>query len=198
MSKSKHYKIMTKGFDCSDLDNITWETISPDFKFVIIKKSEGATFTAKTYGYRSGYLPTTELIWGDYHFMKPGIPIADQLDNYFNGRVNNHLPPILDAEVDGITPAMVQEWLTGAQQRSGRKPILYCDPGFYKYNLKSTQFDCYYWIAAYDQPEPPHIQWDIWQYNEFGRQDGTAGSNIQYGSLDLDYFNGTIDDLSKL
>jgi lysozyme len=187
---------MIKGFDASHTDEINWETISPDFKFCIIKKSEGATFTDPYYGYRSKYLPTSGLIWDDYHFMKPNISIESQLDNYFFGRKAT-LPPILDAEVPGITPTMVQEWLTGAQERTGKRPILYCDPGFYKDNLKSTQFDCYYWIAAW-QPEPPHIHWDIWQYSQYGRQDGTHGNNSKYGSLDLDYFNGTIEQLANL
>ncbi len=187
---------MIKGFDCSDSDDIKWDKISPDFKFVMIKKSEGATFTAKTYAYRTNYLKTSELVWFDYHFMKPNISVQSQLDNYFTNRkaITN---PILDAEVEGITPEMVIEWLAEAESRTGLKPILYCDPGFYKDNLKSTQFDCLYWIAAW-QPEPPHIHWNIWQYSEYGRQDGTHGNSNEYGSLDLNYFNGTFDELKTL
>lgn len=184
---------MITGFDASDIDDINWQTISPDFKFCIIKKSEGITFTDKDYAYRSGYLPTTNLIWGDYHFMRPDDSIGAQLDNYFNGRVANSLPPILDAEVDGITPAMVTAWLTAAQQRSGRKPILYCDPGFYKDNLESTEFDCYFWIAAW-QPEPPHIPWAIWQNSQRGQQNGS----LTGGSLDMDCTNLTVEQLSQL
>jgi len=196
MTKRKRRK-MIKGFDCSDNNDINWQTISPDFKFVIIKKSEGGTFTAKTYAYRSGYLPKTDLVWGDYHFMKPGVSVQAQLDNYFNGRVANSLPPILDAEVDGITPEMVTEWLTAAQEKTGRKPILYCDPSFYKDNLKGTQFDCYYWIAAW-QPEPPHIPWTLWQFSQFGDQQGVAHGSSTGGDLDLDYFNGTVEQLAAL
>lgn len=180
------------GFDASHLDEIDWATISPDFKFCIIKKSEGDTFTDPYYAYRSKYLPTSNLIWDDYHFMRPNIPVKSQLDNYFNGRLAT-LPPILDAEVAGITPEIVTEWLTGAKQRSGKKPILYCDPSFYKDNLKSTQFDCYYWIAAW-QPEPPHIHWDIWQQSQFGTQSG----ELTGGHLDIDIFGGTIDQLQNL
>lgn len=187
---------MIKGFDASHIDDINWQQLSDEFKFCFIKKSEGKTYTDPFYNYRSGYLPISKLVWGDYHFMQPGVSVEVQLDNYFNGRLAT-LPPILDAEVQGITPDMVKEWLAGAQQRSDKKPILYCDPGFYKGNLKSTEFDCYYWIAAW-QPEPPHIHWDIWQYSEYGKQDGTHGEDNKYGSLDLDYFNGTIEQLANL
>jgi lysozyme len=184
---------MIKGFDCSDNNDINWQTLSPDFQFVLVKKSEGAGYTDKDYAYRSEHLPVTDLAVGYYHFMKPGDSVQSQLDNYFNGLTENDLPPILDAEVPGITPTMVTAWLAGAQQKSGRKPILYCDPGFYKDNLQSTQFDCHYWIAAW-QPEPPHIPWTIWQYSQYGTQQGAETG----GDLDLDYFDGTVEELKAI
>jgi len=186
------------GFDCSDLDDINWKTLSEDFKFVIIKKSEGVTLTEKSYAFRSGYLPTSGLVWGDYHFLLPNDPIEAQLDNYFNGRIKNDLPPILDAEVQGITPAMVQAWLAGARQRSGRKPILYCDPGFLADNLQGQSFDAYLWVAAW-QPNPPtHLggftELTLWQNSESGLQDGS----LTGGGLDIDTYFGTIEELKAL
>lgn len=183
----------THGFDISHLDNIDWKTISPDFQFVICKKSEGATYTDPLFDYRY-HNRQPNLLYGFYHFMKPGVTVDEQLSNYLNGLdLTGCLPPILDAEVEGITIEMVTAFLSGLKQATGRKPILYCDPSFYRDNLHSTDFDCYYWIAAW-QPEPPHIHWDIWQYSQFGTQQ----SKPTGGNLDLDVFNGTLEEMKAL
>lgn len=185
---------MIQGFDCSDNNGFDWQTISPNFKFVIIKKSEGMTMTDKFYAYRSKYLKGTNLAVGYYHFMRPNDTVKSQLDNYLSGLdLTGCIAPVLDVEVPGITPEMVIEFLAGLKQATGRKPILYCDPGFYKDNLKSTQFDCSYWIAAW-QPEPPHIHWNIWQNSQYGTQHGT----LTGGNLDMDCFDGTVEELLAL
>lgn len=184
---------MILGFDASHLDDIQWNELSPKFQFAIIKKSEGQSFTDPFFHYRyTNRQPN--LYYGFYHFIRPQASVQSQLDNYLSGLdLTGCLPPIIDAEVAGITPDTVTEFLQGLKEATGRKPILYCDPGFYKDNLHSTPFDCYYWIAAW-QLEPPHINWDIWQASQYGTQQG----ELTGGHLDINYFGGTLEELKAL
>lgn len=185
---------MIKGFDISDNNDIDWQTISPDFQFCIVKKSEGASYTDKDYAYRANYLKGTNLLHGFYHYFSPADSVQSQLNNYLNGLdLTGCMPPILDAEVDGITIEMVTEFLAGLQQATERKPILYSYPSFLTDNLHDYTFDAYLWIAAY-QPEPPKFDWTVWQNSQYGTQQG----ELTGGDLDIDVTNLTLDELKAL
>lgn len=184
---------MITGFDASDIDDINWQTISPDFKFCIIKKSEGITFTDKDYAYRANYLKTSKLLHTFYHYFRPQDSVQAQLTNYLNGLdLTGCLPPVVDIEEPGITVEMVQEFLAGLKEATGRKPILYSYPSFLIDDLKDVTFDAYLWVADYTN-EPP-FDWTIWQNSQHGQQNGS----LTGGSLDLDCINLTIEQLSQL
>lgn len=189
---------MITGFDCSDLDDITWENISPDFQFCIIKKSEGATLTDPVYVYRANYLKTSKLLHTFYHYFRPQDSVQAQLTNYLYGLdLTGCLPPVVDIEEPGITVEMVQEFLAGLKQATGRKPILYSYPDFLLDNLQGFNWSelAYLWVADYTGE--PKFDYTIWQNSEFGRQDGTHGV-AGYGSLDLNRTNLTVEQLSQL
>ena len=184
---------MVTGFDCSDNNNITWETISPDFQFIFCKKSEGISFTSKTYEYRKNYLKNSNLVYSFYHYFRPQDSVQEQLQNFLNGLEATPMPCVLDAEESGITVEMVTEFLAGLQQATGRKPILYSYPSFLTDDLQGHQFDAYLWVAAY-QDNPPNFNWTVWQKSQFGDQQG----NLTGGDLDIDVTNLTLEQLKAL
>jgi LysM repeat protein len=140
---------------------------------------------------------------------------ADYFINYVKSfKDNGDLPPVLDLESnDGqkkekIIPA-VKTWLDRVEAAFGRKPIIYSGFYFLKDFLSEAgggppawAKDYPLWLAQYPnqyvegmQPSlpPGWFKWTIWQYSEKGKLNG-FGNNV---SVDLDLFNGTLEDLYR-
>ena len=74
------------------------------------------------------------------------------------------------------------------------KPILYTYYSFKMQYLDDVIFDRYpYWIAHYGVDEVAYKgPWCFWQFSEKGEMPGIKGS------VDLNVFNGSIDDLKQM
>lgn len=109
------------------------------------------------------------------------------------------LPPVMDYENNpkGLTPAQISEvahaFLDEMERLTGRQPIVYTgnvfaskfDPTFSMYKL---------WVARYSTTQKPTAvpawnNWWAWQYSSTGSVPGIQGQ------VDLDEYNGTIDEL---
>lgn len=214
---------MIKGFDCSHLDNINWATISADFMFVFLKAAQGAAFHDPLFQTYWKAARAKGLLVGAYDFWDAQADPQAQAANYLDRGVDwtspGVLPPVIDIENQvGANPsasAKLDQYILQNKQKcrenalellnlvatgTKRKPIVYCSPNFLNEYLGDSRPFARYnlWIAGY-QDHVPHLPegftaWQLWQYSEFGTQ---HGSNTG-GNLDLDYFNGTVDQLKSL
>ncbi len=204
------------GIDISHQNTINWEQLSPEVKFVYCKASEGSGFHDPAFNGYWQYLKTTSLYRGAYHFLDVGATAQAQADNFLSAGIDfskpNVLPPMLDVEDQSSSalnneilndkPAFVQlitDWIDIIQKETGRKAMIYSYKNFFSEYLNNASWpNNYLWLAAY-QANPPGLpagyqDWNFWQYSEYG----TLGGAATGGSLDLDYFNGTVADLAAL
>ena len=90
----------------------------------------------------------------------------------------------------------IQECLNEVANRDGRKPIIYTAKYYWKDHVTASSDWAKYdlWLASYDsKPYLPTSwsNWKFWQYSESGKVSGISGS------CDLNWFQGTYDDLLK-
>jgi hypothetical protein len=113
------------------------------------------------------------------------------------------LPPVLDLEVTGgLRPHALQRWtrtwLRAVHRATGRTPVIYTSPVFWRTALANThKFSRYpLWIAHYGvaRPQIPGgwRTWTFWQ----GRRDGRV-AGIGAG-VDRNAFNGSMARLRRL
>ena len=191
---------------------IDWGAVAgAGYQFCFIKASEGSRDVDASFQRNWQAAATTGLIRGAYHFFRPQVPVSTQADLFARtvGPLQpGDLRPALDMEgtagwVD-IPPAerapLAMEMLKALEDRLQETPIIYMSPWFATEILKSTpgleRFPL--WIAQYtQQPFPtipkPWSSWTFWQYSQSGRVRG-----ISSASVDLDRFQGSLDDLKRL
>jgi GH25 family lysozyme M1 (1,4-beta-N-acetylmuramidase)/5-hydroxyisourate hydrolase-like protein (transthyretin family) len=150
------------------------------------------------------------LFRGAYHYAVPsrrvGSAAADA--RFFvaaTGRMQEpgDLPPVLDLEATGgLSPAEVRTWAAGwldtVRSLTGRQPILYTGPSFWRTAVAGGPSFAGYplWLAHYTRSSPsvpsPWPTWTFWQSSASGRVDGVSGP------VDVDSFNGSAAELRAL
>lgn len=207
---------MTKGFDASHQNDLNWLNLSPDMKFVFHKATQGATFKDPAFNTRWQHFKATSLFRGAYHFLTAVDSAQSQADNFLSFGIDfskpNVLPPMLDIEDQvpvslnaGITkdrPAFIQlatDWINIVEAKTGRKVIIYSYKNFFSEYLNNHSWtNNPLWLASYQNNAPGlpvgYNSWQFWQYSQFGQISGVPTG----GDLDLDWFNGSIEDLAKL
>jgi lysozyme len=196
-----------QGIDVSHYNgNIDWQQVAAAGKtFAFIKATEGTKyqdnqFLANVQGARDA-----NILVGAYHFLnattadgarQEAANFARAIDSA-GGRLD--LPPVLDyennpkgistAQINGVAHAFLDE----VENLTGRRPIVYTgnvfaskfDPTFSMYKL---------WVARYSTTQKPTAvpawnSWWAWQYSSTGSVPGINGA------VDLNEYNGTIDEL---
>jgi len=113
------------------------------------------------------------------------------------------LPPMLDVEATGgqspaTITAKIHTWVDKIKAATGRTPMIYTGKYFWDPNVQTTDFASFPLVlAAYVKPNCPNTpnawnKWTMWQYNSNGSIPGITGN------VDVDEFNGTLEDLKKL
>lgn len=170
-----------------------------------LKATEGAT-NQDAYFKRSYELAKeAALLVGAYHFYEPKIDIHAQLDNFtsFTKDCDFDLPTTFDWEKEDGTSSSKQIsdaniWLNYLKNLEKKTPVIYTGPSFFRDIIGSPRgFDQYHlWIANYGVSEPkipqPWTSWKFWQYTESGKIPGVIGE------FDLNWFNGTLEQLKAL
>ncbi len=189
-----------EGIDVSNHNgNIDWKKVAADNKkFTFVLASDGTDFSNPKYSEQYHGAKDAGLIAGAYHFARPddsdGATQAnrflDIMDYKNDGKT---LPPVLDLEVDpnggscyGMSVDQMHQWTKSfndtVKQRTGKDPIVYANPSFWKQCMGSTDTfkDHDLWLAAYevDSPTVPKgfQDWDFWQYTDKGEVAGVAGN----------------------
>jgi lysozyme len=200
--------VMVKGIDIYHGNNVVWDDF-PDINFVICKGTQGSNYEDPMFNTYWQHLKTTSLLRGSYHFLTVNSTAQEQADKYLSLGIDfskpGCLPPFLDVE-DQVPAslnadilknkpafiALISDWLDIIEQKTGKKPIIYSYKNFFSEYLNNASWPQNpLWLASY-QADPPGLpvgydDWTFWQYSQSGP-----------GGADLDYFNGSIQDLNKL
>ncbi|MEC0181523.1 GH25 family lysozyme [Paenibacillus peoriae] len=196
-----------QGIDVSHHNgNIDWQQVAAAGKtFAFIKATEGINyqdnqFLANVQGARDA-----NILVGAYHFLnattvdgarQEAANFARAIESA-GGRLD--LPPVMDYENNpkGISTAQINEvaraFLDEVERLTGCQPMVYTgnvfaskfDPTFSMYKL---------WVARYSTTQKPTAvpawnSWWAWQYSSTGSVPGINGA------VDLNEYNGTIDEL---
>jgi lysozyme len=201
-----------RGIDVSHFQGtINWQKVAAsNVAFAFTKATDGAGlkdthFTANYEGMKSN-----GILRGAYHFFRPAVDAAAQADSFLhvvNKLQPGDLPPALDVEVDQGKPANiiikgVQVWVDAVEKALGRTPIIYTLASFWNSKVGGTaQFaENPLWVAHYTSKPKPAMpkgfpNFTIWQFTSEG---GGAVGGIGGSGLDLNRFNGTLEELRKL
>lgn len=185
---------------------VDWDIVSRYTHFAFMKATEGTTYTDARFHNNWQKAGAAEILRGAYHFYRPSFDPIDQAEHFINvvGK-NSELPHVLDLE-DGVgvtapekLAADVKMFLARVEELTERKPIIYTSPSFWNEYMRESDWASAYdlWIAHYtSKPEPrippPWHQWLFWQYTDKGNG-ASVGVESEY--VDLDWFNGSLDDL---
>jgi lysozyme len=191
---------------------IDWGALAGSgIQFCFIKATEGAHDVDALFQRHWEGAAAAGLMRGAYHFFRPQIPVSIQADLFVRtlGQLQpGDLRPALDLEgtagwVD-IAPAnrapLALQMLEAIEDRLRVAPIVYMSPWFATDMLLSTPALARFpiWIAQYTQGQTPNVPkpwtaWTFWQHSQGGRVPG-----ISSGLVDLDRFQGSIEDLQNL
>ena len=195
------------GFDVSHHQgDISWaelqktQTAPFPVHFVFMKASEGGDFSDTTFIRNFNLARQYGFIRGAYHFFNPKTDAARQAA-FFIRSVKlepGDLPPVLDIEKTGDDERALRQgvktWLNLIEKHYHVKPILYASYKFKERYLNDSIFDTYpYWIAHYYVDSVRYKgEWKFWQHTDGGSLPGIKEQ------VDLNVFNGTLDELRRM
>jgi lysozyme len=174
-------------------------------QFCIFKASQ-AQFTDKVFqiswGDCKGVMPR-----GAYHYLDYSISGLKQAEYFCNVIANDppEIPPIVDFECRVNIPSKpngeLWNFVSYVEKTTGRIPIIYSSPSYWK-EFGSSNYGWHkfpLWIANYRVNTPtipaPWTEYLFWQFTDRG--DGKT-YGVEAKMIDLNWFNGTQEDLDKL
>ena len=184
-----------------DWDNV--EAIEEQFelKFVVVRATAGSNKVDLKFKKNWKNLTESMYIQGAYHYYRPDENSTDQANNFIkNVKLRKgHLPPILDIEKMPKGQSMeklkegLQNWLSIVEKHYRVKPIIYTGEKYYEDFLQQDFPSYQFWIANYN-PWKEKIEADylMWQFTEKAKLHGINEL------VDVNVFNGSIDDLKKV
>jgi uncharacterized protein with LGFP repeats/GH25 family lysozyme M1 (1,4-beta-N-acetylmuramidase) len=164
--------------------------------FAFVKATEDTNYRNPYFAADYAGIRAAGMTRGAYHYARPALPLgtaADQANFFVNtvgaGSQRGDLPLSLDLEEAGtLGPSDLIAWahlfLDTVQARTGRQPILYTYPYYWRTAMANTnQFSGYpLWIADYNGGSGPRLPlvggwtaWAFWQYTSTGTVAGIAG-----------------------
>jgi GH25 family lysozyme M1 (1,4-beta-N-acetylmuramidase) len=143
---------------------------------------------------------------GAYHYAIPSAKAGSAVRDArtfvaVTGRMQDagDLPPVLDLETSGgLKPvqlsAWAATWLSTVRTLTGRQPMIYTYPSFWRTAMADSQaFHAYpLWIANWTRTPSVPGGWPTWTVHQYSASGRVAGIS---GDVDLDVFNGTADQL---
>src|SRR5436305_498109 len=192
-----------RGLDVSHYQGtIDWDLVAQaGMTFAFIKATDGVTSFDPQFETNWNGANAAGLLRGAYHFYEPGSDPHQQAASFLSvvQPSPGELPPVLDVEMPGEASAIIsgiEVWLTTVEQALGKTPILYTNPSFWA-GLGTSSFGRFpLWIAEYGVTSPKIPEgwstWTFWQDSDNGSVPGIATP------VDLDFFQGTLQDLQEL
>ncbi len=203
---------MVSGMDVSHFQlTVDWAAIAAtDIRFCFMKATQGASNVDGTFARNWKGAREAGLLRGAYHFFNPSAPTAAQAESFIRTVAllePGDLPPALDLEVPSAWAGIATEdrarfaieWLETVESRWGVRPIVYLSPAFASEILSNALALARYpvWLAHYTSAAAPNVvkPWDTWTFWQHTGSGTTPGVTAP---VDLDRFNGSLDDLKSL
>ena len=185
--------------------------------FAFAKATEGVSGTGSqdSYFYDNWQgMKAGGVLRGAYHYYRANDDPKAQADNFLtalakaNGNTTalaaGDLPVALDLEVTlGVDPAVILAgiaiWLEAVAAATGRTPLIYTYPSFWK-SIGNPRVLAEYplWIAEYGVAKPVAIgAWAAWTFWQFDCKD-TMSCVTGGVSIDMNAFQGPMADLNAL
>lgn len=177
------------------------------YEFAMVKATEGLNYVNPHFVSDSLIMRAAGVARGTYHYAHPELPPEAQAALYATAVLGQNgaldLPPVLDLETTGgLPPAALIDWtqryLTTVQSLTGRMPIVYTYPNFWKTAMANTdQFTRYpLWIADYRGNPEPEVPggwptWTFWQTTDSGTIPGIPAR------VDLNVYSGAQGDFAR-
>src|SRR5262249_3540677 len=196
--------------DLSHFDDVTdWDQVK-DFGIlgVINKATEGTGVVDKTYKVRRQPTTDHDILYGAYHFLRPGDP-DDQADHFLDVALSVSDPDsillALDHEDPHVSLDNAKQWLQRVFDKTGRRAVLYSgflikqqlgngnDPFLAQHRL---------WLSHFSNNPVCPPNWDapwIIQFTGDGKGPGpheVPGITIE-GGIDLNHYGGSADQLKQ-
>ncbi|GAA2066465.1 hypothetical protein GCM10009722_30980 [Williamsia deligens] len=160
--------------------------------FAMVKATEGLSYVNPWFVPDSVGMRLADVARGTYHYADPSLPAAPQAALFaavtlgINGY--GDLPPVLDLEKSGGLPpsaliAWTHQYLDTVSALTGRTPIIYTYPAFWRTAMaNTTQFTRYpLWIADFTGRSAPGplpggwTSWTFWQFTDSALIPGVPG-----------------------
>jgi lysozyme len=143
------------------------------------------------------------ILRGAYQYFRPTVSPIDQADalvRVLRMYGQGELPPVLDVEtLDGRALSDVavasKIWVDRVRAQLDVEPIVYTNYGMWRWRPATELGTQPLWLAHYTTQCPsipgPWVRWTFWQYTDTGHVPGIGGA------VDLDVFDGTLEDLRR-
>lgn len=198
----------TFGIDVSRFQgDIDWSQLpGAGVKFAYIQISRKIDDIDAKFEFNWAQAKSVGILRGAYQRFQPDQDVLGQADIFLSklGPFQaGDLPPMLDVEDSGGLPAAtiaerVRQWLVYVEAATGVRPVIYTGRFFWQDQLGSADFTDYpLWIAHYTTgcPNIP-TPWTTWAFHQYSSTAVLPG--ITANTVDVNHFNGTIDDLLAL
>ncbi len=201
------------GIDISKYQTAFDASVNPeDIHFVVVRATYGI-FTDRLYDELVEQIQPVP-VRGAYHYFRSNLHWQQQADHFLSvvkdKRFHFYALDIENAynEPSGKFARGAESWLKYVAEKTGQPVVLYTNPTIYKTWLKpygDWMTNWPLWLAQYyfepdrnKQPALPEgvTDWIMWQYSADGNNMGSA-YGVQSRHIDLDVFNGTVEDLHK-
>ncbi|MBY6411977.1 glycoside hydrolase family 25 protein [Rhodococcus sp. BP-252] len=175
--------------------------------FAMVKATEGLNYVNPYFVQDCVVMRVAGVARGAYHYAdvreSPELQAAYYSTVVLGINGPGDLPPVLDLERShGLSPAQLIDWthryLNAVQALTGRQPIIYTYPNFWRTAMADThEFNHYpLWIADYNDTLGPlpggWTQWMFWQFTDNGRIPGIEAPT------DINNYSGSGGDLRRL
>lgn len=195
--------------DLSHFDDVQdWDAVKRfGILGVINKATEGPGMTDRTYAIRRKPASDRDMLYGAYHFLRPGDPVA-QADHFLDVALNVAQPDdvllALDHEDRNVPLENAKTWLQRVFDKTGRRAVLYS--GFLIKAQLGNRRDPFLaehrlWLSHFSSHPvcPPNwlAPWII-QFTGDGQGPGphrVPGISIA-GGIDLNHYGGTAERLT--
>lgn len=165
---------------------------------VIHKCTESGDYLDPTYASRREQAEAAGLLFGAYHFLRPGDMREQAQWFVLNAGSDTGLLFAADHEDADVSLNDLKDFLRIVHDLTGREPVLYSGSVIKDQlgNARDDELARYpLWLAHYTSapswPSKTWPEWWLWQYTDGGAVPGIIGN------VDLDRFDGTPDELHR-
>lgn len=206
---------------------VDWEKVKAAGIAFVVPKASQSNWADPMFAAHWAGAKSAGLLRGAYHFFVPDMDPLKQAAAYLKalGDDPGELLPVLDVEAKTANPAQLakdaEKWLAEVEKQLGKRAIIYSAAWYWnstmaiggKYPAWASERPL--WVAAYPVKDGmPTLEqmaqgkykpllpkgwdkWAFWQYSERGRIDGVANTDGRPVNVDMNVFEGTLEDFGK-